>query len=263
VAHPTVVVAAAIQRPGYPPSDRFIHPTIDSLIIGTPATAAPEVHGESLKIAKDAKERRAKGAKKAFRGRMLGMTRQMMAVIFFFTVLVGMGAAGHRPAAAQASQAAGGAAMAMTITTTAFATGGEIPKKYTCDGPDVSPALAWSELPANTKGLALIADDPDAPAGTWTHWVVWDIPLKSMGLAENMLKAKTLPDGTRQGTTDFRKVGYGGPCPPPGKAHRYFFKLYALDTKIDLPAGALRQELEEAMKGHVLAHAEVMGTYGR
>jgi Raf kinase inhibitor-like YbhB/YbcL family protein len=183
---------------------------------------------------------------------MLGMTRQTVAVVLFVTVLVGMGAA-----------AQGGGQMTMAVTTTAFAAGGEIPKKYTCDGPDLSPALSWSGLPANAQGLALIADDPDAPAGTWTHWVVWDIPLKSMGLAENMLKAKTLPDGTRQGTTDFRKVGYGGPCPPPGKAHRYFFRLYALDAKIDLPAGANRQELEEAMKGHVLAKAEVMGTYGR
>lgn len=159
--------------------------------------------------------------------------------------------------------AQGNATSTLTITTTAFAAGGEIPKKYTCDGPDMSPALSWTGLPANTQALALIADDPDAPSGTWTHWVVWDIPLKAMGLGENMLKAKTLPDGTRQGMTDFRKVGYGGPCPPPGKAHRYFFRLYAVDTKIDLPAGARRQELEEAMKGHVLAKAEVMGTYGR
>jgi len=153
--------------------------------------------------------------------------------------------------------------MAFTLTTTAFSSGGEIPKKYTCDAADLSPALAWNGMPAGTQTFALIADDPDAPVGTWTHWVIWDIPAKLTGLAENVLKTETLADGTRQGRNDFRRIGYGGPCPPPGKPHRYFFRLYALDGKLDLRAGSSRGELEKAMSGHVLAQAEVMGKYGR
>lgn len=153
--------------------------------------------------------------------------------------------------------------MAFALTTTAFSAGGEIPKKHTCDGPDLSPTLTWSGTPAGTQSLALIADDPDAPVGTWTHWIIWDIPAKQAGLAENVLKTEMLPDGTRQGRNDFRRIGYGGPCPPPGKPHRYFFRLYALDSKLNLRAGSSRAELEAAMKGHVLAQAEVMGKYGR
>jgi len=153
--------------------------------------------------------------------------------------------------------------MALALTTTAFSIGGEIPKKYTCDGADLSPALFWTDMPAGTQSLALIADDPDAPAGTWTHWVIWNIPAKRTGLAENVLKTETLADGTRQGRNDFRRIGYGGPCPPAGKPHRYFFRLYALDNKLDLRAGSSRAELERAMSGHVLSQAEVMGKYGR
>jgi hypothetical protein len=168
-----------------------------------------------------------------------------------------------RLAQAGAFQSQGGRTMAFALTTTAFSFGGEIPKKYSCDGADLSPALAWNGIPAGTQTFALIADDPDAPAGTWTHWVIWDIPAKLKGLAENVLKTEALADGTRQGRNDFRRIGYGGPCPPAGKPHRYFFRLYALDSKLDLRAGASRAELERAMKGHVLAQAEVMGKYGR
>src|SRR5208337_1275109 len=169
----------------------------------------------------------------------------------------------NRSAQAEAFQSQGGRTMALALTTTAFSAGGEIPKKYTCDGADLSPTLAWNDIPAGTQSLALIADDPDAPVGTWTHWVIWNIPAKLTGLAENVLKTEALADGRRQGRNDFRRIGYGGPCPPAGKPHRYFFRLYALDSKLDLHAGANRADLEQAMKGHVLAQAEVMGKYGR
>ena len=152
--------------------------------------------------------------------------------------------------------------MSFTIKATAFPNGGTIPQKYTCDGPDLSPELSWAATPPRTQSLALIADDPDAPVGTWTHWIIWDIP-PGTGLPEGVTKTETLKDGTRQGKNDFKRIGYGGPFPPPGKPHRYFFKLYALDTKLDVKAGANRNELESAMKGHMLSQAELMGRYGR
>lgn len=153
--------------------------------------------------------------------------------------------------------------MSMAITTTAFSPAGAIPGSYTCDGADASPELSWSGAPAGVQSFALIADDPDAPAGTWTHWLIWNIPLQSAGLPKGVPKDGTLADGARQGRNDFERVGYGGPCPPSGKPHRYFFRVYALDRKLDLKAGANRKELELAMKGHVLAQGELMGKYGR
>jgi Raf kinase inhibitor-like YbhB/YbcL family protein len=153
--------------------------------------------------------------------------------------------------------------MSFELTSTAFTDGGGIPKKHTCDGADVSPALNWENAPAGTQSFALIADDPDAPVGTWTHWVIWNIPAKTTALPEGVPKAGESSDGTHQGRNDFKRVGYGGPCPPPGKPHRYFFKLYALDTKLDVKDGASRGELERAIKGHVLSQTELMGTYGR
>ncbi len=153
--------------------------------------------------------------------------------------------------------------MSFAITTKAFPIGGAIPKKYTCDGPDVSPELTWANAPAGTESFALIADDPDAPAGTWTHWIVWNIPVKSTSLQEGVAKQQTLGDGTRQGNNDFKRIGYGGPCPPPGKPHRYFFRLYALGTTLELMPGANRSELERAIQGHALAEAQLMGTYQR
>jgi Raf kinase inhibitor-like YbhB/YbcL family protein len=155
--------------------------------------------------------------------------------------------------------------MAFLLTSTAFKEGAAIPVKYTCDGADVSPPLAWSGAPAGTVGFALIADDPDAPAGTWVHWVLYDLPATASRLPENVAKAETLPDlgGALQGRTDFRRPGYGGPCPPPGPAHRYFFKLYALDAPLKLKAGATKGDVEAAMQGHVLGTAQLMGTYAR
>lgn len=153
--------------------------------------------------------------------------------------------------------------MTLKLTSSAFEPGATIPKKFTCDGPDVSPALNWSDPPAGTQSFALIADDPDAPVGTWVHWVLYDLPADARSLAENVPKQEQLPSGARQGRNDFRKIGYGGPCPPPGKPHRYFFKLYALDAKLNLKAGAAKAEVEKAMQEHILAQGELMGRYGR
>ncbi len=152
--------------------------------------------------------------------------------------------------------------MAMAITSPSFDGGELIPSVYTCDGKDLSPPLEWTGAPPETKSFALISDDPDAPAGTWVHWVVWNIPASVNSLEEDRPKKESLPGGIWQGTTDFRRIGYGGPCPPSG-THRYYFRLYALDTLLELPATTTKGWLEEAMKGHVLAQAELMGKYRR
>ncbi len=154
--------------------------------------------------------------------------------------------------------------MAFILTSTAFKDGATIPGKHTCDGVDVSPPLAWSGTPAGTRSVALIADDPDAPGGTWVHWVLYNLPAEVSELPENIAKVESLDlGGARQGRNDFRRPGYGGPCPPPGPAHRYFFKLYALDTRLELKAGAQKKDVEAAMEGHVLGSAQLMGTYAR
>jgi Raf kinase inhibitor-like YbhB/YbcL family protein len=151
----------------------------------------------------------------------------------------------------------------MQITSTAFREGTSIPVKHTCDGADVSPPLKWSGAPVGTKSLVLISDDPDAPVGTWVHWVLYDMPPTVTELQENLPKTATVPGVGTQGTNDFRRLGYGGPCPPPGKAHRYFFKLYALDKTLDLKPGATKKEVEQAMAQHILAQGQLMGTYKR
>lgn len=153
--------------------------------------------------------------------------------------------------------------MAFQISATAFSAGESIPRKFTCDGSDVSPALNWTDPPAATLSFALIMDDPDAPVGTWVHWVLYDLPPGARDLPENVAKQEQLPTGARQGRNDFRKIGYGGPCPPPGKPHRYFFKLYALDTKLDLKSGASKADAERTMQGHILAQSQLIGRYSR
>ena len=153
--------------------------------------------------------------------------------------------------------------MTFTLRSPDFANGANIPRAFTCDGEDRSPAIEWSNAPAGTKALALIADDPDAPAGTWVHWVIYNIPGTAHSLSGGVEKKEQLADGSRQGRNDFRKTGYNGPCPPPGKAHRYFFKLYALSTELTLAPGAKKYELESAMGPSVLAQAEWMGRYQR
>jgi len=157
----------------------------------------------------------------------------------------------------------GGGALAFQITSAAFKHGESVPKKYTCDGANASPPLAWKEPPAGTKSFAVVCEDPDAPAGTWVHWVLYGLPAAASGLPEGVTPTPTLPDGSRQGTNDFKKTGYGGPCPPPGTPHQYYFRLYALDTAPTLAPGATKQQLLHAVEGHVIAQAEVMGHYGR
>jgi Raf kinase inhibitor-like YbhB/YbcL family protein len=156
-----------------------------------------------------------------------------------------------------------GIAMKMQLTSPAFGQGQPIPKKYTCEGPDLSPPLKWSDAPEGTKSFALICDDPDAPVGTWVHWVIYDIPASTTQLQEGVPKAETAPGGAKQGINDFKRIGYGGPCPPPGNPHRYFFRLYALDTELNLRGGATKGDLVKAMQGHILAEAQLMGTYKR
>jgi hypothetical protein len=149
------------------------------------------------------------------------------------------------------------------LKTTSFTPGGFIPKRFTCAASDVSPALAWTDPPAGTQSFAIIEDDPDAPSGTFVHWLVYDLPPASRRLPEALSGNDQIPSGGRQGTNDFLRTGYGGPCPPPGRPHRYFIRLYALDAKLNLRPAATRRELEAAMKGHILAQAEVMGRYQR
>ena len=153
-----------------------------------------------------------------------------------------------------ASFAAEGAGM--KITSSAFKEGGNIPPKFTCDGSDTSPPLQIAGVPSNAKSLVLIADDPDAPSGLFTHWLVWNIPPQTNSISEG-----SAPKGV-QGANDFGKSGYKGPCPPPG-THRYSFKIFALDRELDLRAGAKRSQLDAAMKGHVIAQGELVGRYAR
>ena len=150
--------------------------------------------------------------------------------------------------------------MTIVVTSTAFAEGQRIPEKFTGDGDDLSPPIAWSGAPADTKEFALICDDPDAPMGTWVHWVVFDIPPETRAFREGVPKTDKLEGGARQGMTDFGAVGYGGPCPPSG-THRYFFTLYALDAKLDLAGTVTKERLLAAMKGRVLAEARLVGTF--
>ncbi len=152
--------------------------------------------------------------------------------------------------------------MEIKITSSAFAEGGLIPPQYTCDGDDISPPLKWESVPDGTKSIALVCDDPDAPMGTFVHWVLYNLPADAMELSENMPTDPTLPSGARQGVSDFGRTGYGGPCPP-GGTHRYFFKLYALDALVDLPSGARKADLVRVMKGHILAQGQLMGKYRR
>jgi len=152
--------------------------------------------------------------------------------------------------------------MAMTVTSTAFEEGGMIPRQYSCDGADISLPLSWSGVPEGTKSLALISDDPDAPMGTWVHWVLFNIPPDTRELPENVPPDEALADGSHHGVTDFGRFGYGGPCPPSG-THRYFFKLYALDNMLDLSGRVTKQDLLSAMEGHILTEGQLMGKYRR
>lgn len=159
--------------------------------------------------------------------------------------------------------------MSFTLTSPVFADGQKIPKKYTCDGEDILPPLKWNGVPQGTKSFAFIMDDPDAPPGTWVHWVLYNLPGHSIELKEGFPKKESFSDGTRQGLcwgvedNQFDRVGYYGPCPPPGLEHRYYFKVYALDTVLEVPAKANKFQVEKAMKGHILTQAQLIGKYGR
>jgi hypothetical protein len=152
--------------------------------------------------------------------------------------------------------------MAIEVTSSAFSEGELIPADYTADGRDISPPLEWDGVPAGAVSIAMINDDPDAPMGTWVHWVVYDMPGDIRSLHEDVPPAETLKNGGKHGMTDFGRIGYGGPAPPSG-THRYYFKVYALDCMLDLAPGATKDDVEEAMEGHVLAQGQLMGKYKR
>jgi hypothetical protein len=152
--------------------------------------------------------------------------------------------------------------MTIRVTSPAFQDGQRIPKQYTCDGDDISPPLSWELIPDETKSIALIVDDPDAPGGTYVHWVVYDVPADVQGLPEDLPRDKAFPVGGEQGVNSSNELGYTGPCPPSG-THRYFFKVYALDDKTNLPPGETKAKLLKALQGHILAQGQIMGRYKR
>lgn len=152
--------------------------------------------------------------------------------------------------------------MSIEVKSTAFQEGGMIPKVYTCDGKDISPPLSWSGVPVEAKSLALIMDDPDAPRGTWVHWVLFNLPPDTKGLSEKTPPSASLSGGAKHGKNSWPKLGYGGPCPPSG-THRYYFKVYALDTVLNLKDGSTKEQLLKAMEGHILAEGQLMGKYAR
>ncbi len=164
--------------------------------------------------------------------------------------------------ASNARQTEGGSE-SMQIQSSAFNEGDTIPRKHTCDGEDVSPQLTWSAAPEGTKSFVLICDDPDAPVGTWVHWVLFGLSSDTTELPEGVPDGEEVLGGAKHGRTDFGNLGYGGPCPPPGPAHRYFFKLYAIDTEPPLGAGATKADVMAAIEGHILAEGRLMGRYGR
>jgi len=153
--------------------------------------------------------------------------------------------------------------MTLSLSSPAFKPGAAIPRKHTGEGADVSPALEWTNAPAGTAAFVLICDDPDAPVGTWVHWVLYDLAAGTRRLEENVPKSEAVLGAAKQGRNDFRRIGYGGPMPPPGRPHRYFFRLYAVSAQTGLPAGATKAEVLRAIEGKVLAQAELMGTYKR
>jgi Raf kinase inhibitor-like YbhB/YbcL family protein len=195
--------------------------------------------------------------------RVQKMNIRKFTLLFLLVALVALtvGGCGPSPTPAPLPEE-GGQAMAFELTSSVFAQGAAIPVKYTCDGDDISPPLAWGDPPEGTQSFALINDDPDAPVGTWDHWILYNLPGAARSLPEAVPSDAELPDGSRNGQNSWRRLGYGGPCPPSG-THRYFFKLYALDTTLDLAPGANKKQLLQAMQGHILGQAELMGVYGR
>lgn len=195
----------------------------------------------------------------------LNHTFELRGILPVFFVILAIACVSHGIlfAAPVSAQNTKDPAMPLNLSSPSFSNGGDIAKQFTCDGSDLSPQLSWTEPSAGTKSFALLADDPDAPVGNWNHWTAWNLPPDLRSLPEGVPKTPHLPDGTDQGINDFHKPGYNGPCPPAGKPHRYYFKLFALDSKLDLKPNASKRELERAMKGHILAQAEWMGRYKR
>lgn len=186
----------------------------------------------------------------------------LLSRLLLFLVLVTI-AAGCSPTSQAGGEAEGGDGMQIQLSSTAFKDGETIPVIYTCDGKNISPPLSWTEPPQGSKSIVLIVDDPDAPAGTWVHWVVFNLPPSMSSLSEGASSLGSQEPFGMAGMNSYQKRGYGGPCPPKGKPHRYFFKLYALDTMLDLKSGASKADVEKAMQGHILAQGQLMGTYGR
>jgi len=174
-------------------------------------------------------------------------------IVLLLVLLASAGCAGATPVV----EKEGEAVMALQVTSPVFFEGGMIPSKFTCDAENVSPPLAWSGASTGTQSIVLIADDPDAPVGTWVHWVLYDLPPDTNSLPEGAMGIGV------DGINDFRKSGYGGPCPPRGNPHRYYFKIYALDNRLGLKPGASKRDVERAMQGHILAQGVLMGKYGR
>jgi Raf kinase inhibitor-like YbhB/YbcL family protein len=188
-------------------------------------------------------------------------TPRKNSLLLIVLIMIFLPSCGRDPAPVQMEEAKG-AKMTIEVTSSAFEDGDAIPARYTCEGLDVSPSLSWGSAIDGTRSLALIADDPDAPAGTFVHWVIYDLPPDTRGLPEDVPNQQTLPSGAAQGMNGAGSVGYMGPCPP-GGTHRYFFKLYALDTELGLGGGATKDEVLDAMEGHILAEGQLMGTYRR
>jgi len=188
------------------------------------------------------------------------MMRMAPAILTLVLVMVGCAKAPQPAAPQPAIQKEN--KMEFKLTSTSFKEGQPIPRQHTCDGVNISPALEWGGAPRAAKTFAIICDDPDAPSGTWVHWVLYNLPADRIGLVENVPATEKVPGDGLQGKNDFQKIGYGGPCPPSG-THHYFFKLYALDGELSLKAGATKAELLKAMEGHTLAQTQLMGTYRR
>lgn len=186
-----------------------------------------------------------------------GIRRVAWLMVLLLTLVAAVACATEAPPLPEGDE------MALSVSSPAFEEGGEIPVKYTCEGQNISPPLAWSEGPEGTSSFALIVDDPDAPLRAFTHWVIFNLPADTRELAEGITPKGKLASGALQGRNDAGRSGYFGPCPPPGSAHHYRFTLYALDETLDLAAGAFKEQVLEAMEGHVLAQGQLVGTYQR
>jgi Raf kinase inhibitor-like YbhB/YbcL family protein len=192
--------------------------------------------------------------KRHMKGRYGSMNRHLLLIVIVSLFFIPL----HNETSAQIKGK--GSDIVISLKSPAFEAGKMIPDVYTCKGKNISPPLTWSNIPKETKSICIICDDPDAPVGIWVHWVIYNIPGDAKGLSEGMPCKETLKDGTVQGRNDFYKTGYGGPCPPFGN-HRYFFKIYALDTRLDLKPGVNKKCLLKAMEGHVLGQGQLMGRY--